>query len=301
MKSKMNPINSFNKESNVKKNFLYIFIIVVTIMFVFPGQSQGTETVDCLKNVKLKVNSLKAYKSFNTKPKVLEITNSIVTSLKQCDFSESDIKIFEDFQKKIEIEVQKWKQSEGNLRTNWYAKEFMTRIRELENKYKQKTVGLPESPGGKPVTDTDQSPGKPGANDQKPKSAKGIKTMKDPENSILRTPLVTKKKVKDTRGLSVISASELKNKLEVVEEKLNYLSDTVRFYHYGFIFLIISAFVGLGLLILLIFILRNDLRKLMYARTRTLQEQKDSQISSEYFLKDKDKSRGSREVKKIKM
>lgn len=101
------------------------------------------------------------------------------------------------------------------------------------------------------------------ASDQEPKN-KDVKTLKDPENSILHTPFVTKEPVKDTTPLSVITANELKKKLEVVEEKLDHLSDTMRFYHYGFIFLIIFALVGLGLLILLIIILKNDLRKIIY-------------------------------------
>lgn len=93
---------------------------------------------------------------------------------------------------------------------------------------------------------------------------KDVKTLKDPANSILHTPFVTKEPVKDTTPLSVITANELKKKLEVVEEKLDHLSDTMKFYHYGFIFLIIFALVGLGLLILLIVILKNDLRKIIY-------------------------------------
>jgi hypothetical protein len=98
---------------------------------------------------------------------------------------------------------------------------------------------------------------------EEPKN-KDIETLKDPENSILHTPFVTKEPVKDTVPLSVITANELKTKLEVVEEKLDHLSDTMRFYHYGFIFLIIFALVGLGLLILLIIILKNDLGKIIY-------------------------------------
>ena len=93
---------------------------------------------------------------------------------------------------------------------------------------------------------------------------KDVKTLKDPDNSILHTPFVTKEPVKETTPLSVITVNELKTKLEVVEEKLDHLSDTMRFYHYGFIFLIIFALVGLGLLILLIIILKNDLRKIIY-------------------------------------
>lgn len=93
---------------------------------------------------------------------------------------------------------------------------------------------------------------------------KDIKTLKDPENSILHTPFVTKEPVKEPPPLSVITATELKTKLEVVEEKLDHLSDTMRFYHWGFIFLIIFALVGLGLMILLIIILKNDLRKIIY-------------------------------------
>lgn len=107
-------------------------------------------------------------------------------------------------------------------------------------------------------------PGQGNAASNKDSKSKDIKTLKDPENSILHTPFVTKEPVKDTAPLSVITANELKTKLEVVEEKLDHLSDTMRFYHYGFIFLIIFALVGLGLLILLIIILKNDLRKIIY-------------------------------------
>jgi hypothetical protein len=102
------------------------------------------------------------------------------------------------------------------------------------------------------------------ADSKKDTKSKNIKTLKDPENSILHTPFVTKEQDKDTTPLSVITANELKTKLEVVEEKLDHLSDTMRFYHYGFIFLIIFALVGLGLLILLIIILKNDPRKIIY-------------------------------------
>ena len=83
------------------------------------------------------------------------------------------------------------------------------------------------------------------ATSKKDTKSKDIKTLKDPENSILHTPFVTKEPAKDTTPLSVITANELKTKLEVVEEKLDHLSDTMRFYHYGFIFLIIIALVGL--------------------------------------------------------
>lgn len=107
-------------------------------------------------------------------------------------------------------------------------------------------------------------PGQGNAASNKDSKNKDVKTLKDPENSILHTPFVTKEPVKDTTPLSVITANELKKKLEVVEEKLDHLSDTMKFYHYGFIFLIIFALVGLGLLILLIIILKNDLRKIIY-------------------------------------
>ena len=113
------------------------------------------------------------------------------------------------------------------------------------------------------------------ADSNKDIKSKDIKTLKDPENSILRTPFVTKEPVKDTTPLSVITANELKTKLEVVEEKLDHLSDTIRFYHYGFIVLIIFALVGLGLSILSIIILKNDLRKIIYKdKSRALKVRK---------------------------
>jgi hypothetical protein len=110
------------------------------------------------------------------------------------------------------------------------------------------------------------------ASDQETKN-KDIKTLKDPENSILHTPFVTKEPVKDTTPLSVITANELKTKLEVVEKKLDHLSDTMKFYHYGFIVLIIFALVGLGLLILLIILLKNDLKKIIYKKKIAIQKQ----------------------------
>lgn len=292
----------------MKKNLIFIILSLIFVLW-------GAAADDCLPGIKARAAELKKYQK--TKATVLKIAEDIIIGLKNCGFSEVEIKPFETLYNRFETQITKLEKEKKGFPTAWYSNKFLIMISNLESKNKPGNIETPTdtqnpqetgkagtSATSTTITSSLNSSMKPGDADKK-ESKKAGSEKKDSSlpatenetpdaSSFMSEGFVSDRIAKSAENLSVITVAELKTKLDVVEKKLNYLSDTLHFYQIGFIVLIICAFLGLGLMALFIIYWRKDYKEFLHARTQAFRTgpRKDAWtegegVSSQRFLKDR--------------
>ncbi len=249
------------------KRYLLILSCLALIVYI-----NGDNDKDCFKVLKTKAQSLKQYVSYKKAETVKQIVKEIINGLKKCEFSKADIDPFKKFEKDIQVEIKKFIKAQKELRVIFYSEKITGMLNVLESKYPQlqpgpskKEVEKQTTPKGK--AQQEEKPGETKIETSFP--AEAYDQGKDPP----------KTRVKDK--ISVITAGRLKNGLNLLEKQVAYLSGTVTFYHYAFIFIIIVVFVLVGLMVLFGLLLRRQTRKSQHIE----QQMKLMRETLEYYRK----------------
>jgi len=245
----------------MKRYCLMIFLVIIAIT-ILHAQERG----DCLAALKEKAVSLKKYASYEQADELKKIVAGIVAGMRECGFSEEEIKSLVEFQKAIEIELHNQKKNK-ELSSIYYSDQILIKIGNLEKKYAvplKGVTGEDAPPSGVSTRDERQGVKKKDreATTSPPVVEKKISTSFPAENFTTDTD---QKKVKEA---PVTTVEALKTRLSLMEKRIDNLTGSAGFYRYAFIFLVIIAFILAGFMVLLILILRGQGQKLGHLEQR---------------------------------
>ena len=234
------------------KKYLIILFCLALVVYINAEKDQ-----DCLKKLKIKAQSLKQYGSYKKAESVKQTMKEIINGLEQCGYSKEEIKPFKKIQKDIRLEIKKLARAQQNLPVVFYSNKLNGMLSALG----KKPPGLKKKIAFKEKQEKKITPG------VKPEQQKGEGIAADNEakidTSFPAEAYDDRKVTKESKAknMSVITANQLRTGMDLLEKQVAYLSGTVRFYNYAFVFTIIILFVLVGLMVLFGLLLRRQTKK----------------------------------------
>ena len=243
----------------MKKNLLILFCLILVVA----GTSlsvHGEKDPDCLKALKTKARSLKQYRSYKAAANVKKILGEIEKGLEKCGFSKKDAAPIKDLRIRIEREVDKLAKAKKRLKTRYYSGKMTGLLNELE---KQEQTGTGDETV-EPEPEQEEQQEDQGEQDEGEikidTSFPAGKFDTHEEKGDDSTAAVEGANTSDNK-ISVITAGDLKTGMDLLEKRVGYLTGTVTFYRYAFVFLIIAVFVLMGFMVLFVVLLKRHDRK----------------------------------------
>jgi uncharacterized membrane-anchored protein YhcB (DUF1043 family) len=234
------------------KKYLLILFCLALVVYINGGKDQN-----CLKELKIKAQSLKQYGSYKKVEAVKQTMKEIIKGLEKCGLSKEEVKPFKKIQKDIRLEIEKLARAQKKLPSAFYSNKINGMLNALGKKY-------PELKQKIPVKEKQEKQITP---EVKPKQQKREGTAASNETKIetsFPAEAYDNRKVSKESGvknMSVITANQLSTGMDLLEKQVAYLSGTVRFYNYAFVFTIIILFVLVGLMVLFGLLLRRQTKK----------------------------------------